>query len=549
MTPPDSTRVPLWWGLVAASGALAVYVLRLDHAAGLIVDDAWYVVLAKALAEGEGYRLISSGAAQILPAVPPGFPLLLSTVFGVHPEFPANVPALKAVSIAAMSGVGAITYRYLAGERMLTPSLAGLVALATILTPAFVFLATSTVMAECVFTLGQIGAVWLVDRASRMQTARIGRRHAMLAGLVAGAAFLIRSAGIASIAAGVVLLCWRRRWTSAAVFGLTAVAVCAPWFTYAAVNAPTAAERMAHGGAMAYSYADLLHFREGGVQQSGRATPGDVATRIVQNLTSIFGKDAGAIVLPTAYRGSNESGQEVISIGASRVLMAGSMGNSAGTYVISILVSLVAFVGFVAAARQTVTTAEVLVPLSVAMIALVPSWSFRYTLTLTPFILYYFVRGLVVCVHWLKSRTNGRHAGPASAAAARIALLTVLGLHALDHAQYLLLRQDPGPVEWLGDAAEADALFEWMNANLTDDDLVASTNPGLVYLRTGRRTVASDNPSQNWRDWRAMGVRYMVTLRTVELPPGSLGYDVRYLSPRRKLWIIELPPVARPDTP
>ena len=32
----------------------AIYVLRLDDAAGLIVDDAWYIVLAKALADGDG---------------------------------------------------------------------------------------------------------------------------------------------------------------------------------------------------------------------------------------------------------------------------------------------------------------------------------------------------------------------------------------------------------------------------------------------------------------------------------------------------------------
>jgi hypothetical protein len=535
------------WGAVLGAAALAVYVLRLDHAAGLVVDDAWYIVLAKAIAQGDGYRLISSGVAQILPAVPPGFPLLLATVFGINAEFPANVLLLKAVSIAAMLGVGVVTWRYLTSIRHMAAPLSGAIALATVLAPAFVFLATSTVMAECVFTLGQIGAVWLIDRAARSRTGDQERHCAALAGVVAGLAWLVRSAGIAAVATGVALLLWRRGWTSAALFALAATAVYGPWMVYAQVNAPTEAERIAHGGAMAYSYADLLRFREGGVQQSGRASAAEVAARIAGNLVSVFGKDTGAIVVPAAYRGPGESGQEVVSIGAGRELQAGSMGNAAGTHVLSFLLSAVALAGFIRAARHAVTAAEILVPASVVMIALVPSWSFRYTLTLTPFILYYLVTGLGVCVHWIRRRSTGLQDSGAPKAAARIAVLSILGLQAVEHVQYIALARQPSSIEWLGDAAEAAALFAWMRANLPDDGLVASTNPGLVYLRTGRRTVASDNPSQNWQRWQAVGVRHMVALRTIDLPPRSLGYEILFVSPRRRLWVIELTASSRSD--
>ena len=67
-------------GLVAALAAV-IYGFRLDGAAGLIKDDGRYILLAKALAAGEGYRLISSATAQILPTVPPGFPAVLAPVF------------------------------------------------------------------------------------------------------------------------------------------------------------------------------------------------------------------------------------------------------------------------------------------------------------------------------------------------------------------------------------------------------------------------------------------------------------------------------------
>ena len=52
-----------------AAAVTALYVARLDSTAGLVVDDAWYVVLATALAQGDGYRLVSSAVAPILPAV------------------------------------------------------------------------------------------------------------------------------------------------------------------------------------------------------------------------------------------------------------------------------------------------------------------------------------------------------------------------------------------------------------------------------------------------------------------------------------------------
>ena len=56
---------------------LAIYVLRLNRAAGLMVDDAWYLLLAKSLTDGTGYSLISSAIEPILPLYPPGLPAML----------------------------------------------------------------------------------------------------------------------------------------------------------------------------------------------------------------------------------------------------------------------------------------------------------------------------------------------------------------------------------------------------------------------------------------------------------------------------------------
>ena len=171
---------------VSIAVAVATYWLRIDDVAGLVVDDAWYIVLAKALASGEGYRLISSATAPLLPAFPPGFPALLSSVFFVQPSYPGNLLLLKLVSIVAMAGVGVACWIDFTRHRNVPADHALWLTLAVVLTPAFVFLATSTVMAECVFTLAQVLAVIAVERVIRQP--EHDRRKALLACAIAGAA-------------------------------------------------------------------------------------------------------------------------------------------------------------------------------------------------------------------------------------------------------------------------------------------------------------------------------------------------------------------------
>ena len=144
----------------------------------MVIDDAWYVMLAKALAEGRGYWLVNAPLDGILPGYPPGFPALLSLVFYLRPEFPDNIWLLKSVSIAAMLGVAWLSYFYLQRLRQQPRHLAALASVGIATTPALVFLATSTAMSECVFTLTQLGVVVLGHRASEASHARHEARRA-----------------------------------------------------------------------------------------------------------------------------------------------------------------------------------------------------------------------------------------------------------------------------------------------------------------------------------------------------------------------------------
>lgn len=509
--------------------ALPIYLLRLNGAAGLMVDDAWYVLLAKSLADGSGYRIISSATDAVLPLYPPGFPAVLSLLFRVSPDFPQNVALLKSVSIAAMIGVGLLSFVYLRAHRALSLEMAGCVAVATAVVPAFVFLATSTVMSECVFTLAQLATVVLIHRCAEASDQRRSLVYAVAAAGIAATAVLIRSAAAGLIVAVTLWLLKERLWKSAALFAAIVAMCLLPWMTYTRAHAPTAQQSVAHGGAIVYSYSDQFWMRWAGAPGFGRVTVSEIPARIGANLTDVAARNMVGIFAPAFLRGASESGEEVFSIGHSPLRLPSGMELVSVTMTISLALSALVLTGFIVTARRRLTVAEFLVPVSLTVVLLWPFWSFRFVLPLTPYLFYYLAIGV-----------QGLTRSPQ---VARIVLLCIIGLNLYDHAGYILLARGQHSAsrgEWLRNAREVDAALDWVRDNLGTDGMIASTNPALLYLRTGRRSITYANTQAALATWRTQGVRYMVCLVPFELPAGAPGdYKILYRSAAR-LWVIEL---------
>ncbi len=501
---------------------LAVYLLRLNAVVGLMVDDGWYVVLAKALADGAGFRLISSASTPIQPLYPPGFPAILSLVFRLDPDFPRNVVLLKSVSIAAMMGVGLLAYTYLHRCRRFSRELSACVAIASTITPAFVFLATSTVMSECVFALSLLAAVIVLHKSGDASIERSGRNLAVLAGVLAAGSMLIRSAAVAIIVAGLIWLFRERQWRRAAWFGGAVLLCVLPWLLYARAHAPTSAQRTEHGGAVAYEYVDQLSMRWAGAPLLGRIKAKELPERIRVNFIDVFGRGIAGIIVPTIFRDASESGEEVLSLVPKTGFAVPGMGALRETMAVSAVLSTIALIGFVWTVRERLTVAEVFMPIALGIIMLWPFWSFRFVVPLTPLLLMYFTRGLQV----LAPRAAG------------IVLMSLIGLHLYDHAGYIVQARSEGSVGWVAQSRDVDELLDWIDrGGLSDDGLLVTTNPGLVYMRTGRRSLASDHPLVEWNTWKQRGVRYVAVLYPLELPSGE--YKVLYRSPGH-LWVVEL---------
>lgn len=544
----DRSRRPFVAVLTTAAlvlGALAIYVSRLDHVAGLIGDDAWYAVLAKAIAEGDGPRLIGSAGLHVLsPVYPPGFPALLSLVFLVSPSYPANLLLLKSVSVAAMIGAGALTYRYAARCRGQSPAIAAAVAFGTIITPSLVFLATSTLMSEAVFLFVELAAVLAIERAAATRPDR-ALRWAAIAGALAGATMLVRTAGVAVVAAGVLYLVGTRRWRRAVPFVAASVLCVLPWTIYAHRHAATHEERVDLGGVMAVDYSNWFWTREAGTVTARPVGLAALPARIARNVTDIAIRDMGGIFVPVLFRSAGESGLEAVGLGPPEDGSVPSMGSATGTKVVSLVLTLVAVLGFVVACRRRLTVAEPLTVLSVGMIVLWPFWTFRFVLPLTPFLLCYLVTGIETLGATAARSSPAATIASTSASTARIFLFVLIGLSLLDHVRYVAQpHENARGGTWQAQGDDTDAIMDWVRRHAERGSVIAAYNPALVYLLTGHQTVAIDSFGDRWDRWRRLGVRYLVCLSDAQPMDDSPRSALRFKLPDKNLWVVELLPAA-----
>ncbi len=200
---------PATLGFAAILVALAVAygTFLVAPAAGIFHDDGVYLVTAKALAEGSGYRIVSLPWEPAQTKYPVLFPFLLSLVWRVFPVFPENLPFLRLVPLGFAVVWLALSYRLLraVGETR-ERAILGLTVVAV--SPWVVFVSTAT-LAETVFSTLVVAAVLLLVR---IDSGDVRRLAPLGAGMLMGAAMLTRAAGAAPALAGVLVLILRRRW-------------------------------------------------------------------------------------------------------------------------------------------------------------------------------------------------------------------------------------------------------------------------------------------------------------------------------------------------
>lgn len=502
------------WALLAAGALiLAVYVLRLDRIVGIMGDDAWFALLGRTLARGDGFLQPNTPTPGLLPIMPPGFPLLLAPLWYIAPEFPANVLVLKALSVAAMLATVGLTYAYSRARTEWPRELALIVAVAVALVPSLVFLSTSTLMSDAAFLAVQLATLVALERWPT-------RTGTVVAGVGAALAMLMRTVGVAVPMGAVVYLCLKRDWRRAALLAAVVVASLTPWQLYAYRHSSSAAEQ--GGGEALLSYRQQFWQQWAGDAKAGTATLGDLPLRIGQNTVDVITRDVVALVAPSLLRGAHQSGLELIGVGSFGYR--GPMGNGAGTMTVSAALFLLIAVGWTRAVQRRLSLAEIVVPLTLAVVVSWPFWTFRFVLPLAPFLMVYLVDGL-------------RAVTPAASRVPVLVMLGVAGLSLFDHGEYIA-RARVGQPDWSIYAEDTDAVLAWLQQHPADG-VIATSNPALVYLRTGMPTIQLEGHVDR-AVLKARGVRYVVWVHLAGMPVPADQGSVRYVSPRVGFWVLEL---------
>jgi hypothetical protein len=369
-----------------------------------------------------------------------------------------------------------------------------------------------------------------IERAARMHETSQARSAIIVAGMCATLAWLIRGAGITLVVAGTLFMLSRSGRRSATGFLMVCFLSYAPWYLYSATHNSTEGARAVHGGDIVRGYGSPMASRSG----ERAVSIGDLYRRVSINVVNIFGRDAGAVIFPSGYRGAGESGLEVFLLAGATGLRAGSMGIGPAFVAISAVISVFILVGAFAMSKRGLGVPEYFCALTIAMLVLVPSHTFRYVLPIAPFFVLYFLAGVESVAAQIRPS--------ASSAAVRIAAGCLLFFLLIEHSAYIWLKtQGPSPV-WLEDGREVRSVTDFINQKLPARVSTVSTNPGLVYLATGHKAVAYVEPDTRWQEWKAMGVKYAVALHVVPKPSHALGYRLLYESPRLGLWVVELSP-------
>jgi len=227
---------PLVPALLAGAAVAAVVLWQIAPTlVGVFYDDGLYLGLAKALAEGQGYRHLHLPGAPEAAHYPIGYPAFLALLWKLWPDFPHNVVLFKTANALLCGVFVTLTVLHVA-PRLRTPAwLTALAAGAGATAVPFVAVAT-VLFAEPLFLVLVAGACLLADRAATAE-GRGALWQAALAGLVAGLAALTRSVGVAVLGGIVVMFLAAKRREAAALAAGVGLVMVMPWFIWARVHA------------------------------------------------------------------------------------------------------------------------------------------------------------------------------------------------------------------------------------------------------------------------------------------------------------------------
>jgi hypothetical protein len=425
---------------------------------GDIHDDSVYYVSAKSLAEGH-YRIDSLPGQPAQTKYPPLYPLLLSVAWHLNPHFPENLPIAAWLSWLGLPAMlAALIALY---PRLGISGWRKWLLLVLMAANPYVILFSATLLSELWFTALLAFALLLVEKSADTESSW---GWVLAAGVVGGAAYLTRSAGIVLLASGVLYL-WllRKQRLKAAVFAAAMFPFVVGWTLWAHLH-----QLHTNDVALVY-YIDYFRYELINVSLSNLHL---VLWKNVDGL--IWG--LGSLVLPKV---TDSLLMKILAV-------------SLGVAMISGIVRLVRAGKAVHYAMYSAGAAFMLV-----------IWHFppneRFVLPLVPLA---FAGLLTEMEHFaVMVRASLRHKDVSQ----RVAAALMAGVVVLLLSGSFALQGYVGSV-FLKETAQQHrtrlvdhrVAYSWMRANLPPDAAVIAYNDPVLYLYTGRASISRPLPPALW---------------------------------------------------
>ena len=162
-------------------------------------DDAIHYISAKSLAEGHGYRILNMPGAPFETKYPPMLPWLFAAIIKIDPAFPKNLQAISALQwglVPILLWMSLVWFRRSGLTASQTWIALGLVAVSP-----YTVAMGSGIHTEMLFTIFLLASVVLSGGILCRKPANKNTdwRMAAVAGILAGLAYLTRSAGLVAL--------------------------------------------------------------------------------------------------------------------------------------------------------------------------------------------------------------------------------------------------------------------------------------------------------------------------------------------------------------
>jgi 4-amino-4-deoxy-L-arabinose transferase-like glycosyltransferase len=468
------TRLDLWVLALVLAGSFLLSLASLDpDRFGKYQDDTLLVTTAKALAIGQGYRIISMPNDPLQVKYPPFYPFVLSLIWRVNPQFPENVTAMMLASILTTVSFLGLSWRYMVKEGYSSTWQALVIVAITAMNWRILVLGT-TVYSEMLYALLSVGALSLAELYGKEQK---GWPTGVASGVLIGLAFLTRTSGVVLlIAVALYYLLHKQSWRRFAPVLVGGMFVLV-WLGWCFVYSPKP------GSSGYYVSTSYIHdfyaviAEEQGISNSSMLMA--FLTIVATNFFMLILMSVPMVCLGLDYNWIQGSGGDLFLIKFGLIVFA----------------FIFLAKGFI---RQKSGGFRLLHLYVVSYLALHLVWPFtsydRFLMPLLPFLLLFGIVELTALIYPLrKNLASGRLATVVSVAFIALVFTAVVGVALSGYgsgirrslASASLAKTTKPPT-----SGDAEAI-QWVTSNTDTSDILVCYQDLLYYLYTGRKAVRS----------------------------------------------------------